>query len=146
MQLNKLLRHGKPQSSPFSLVSIVASHLPKFLEYLWLILGGDPDAGVTDRYLYRTICLPGVNSNPASFRGELHGIGKKIEKYLFNLALVADKVLTSLVNCNVQVDAVLCGPLAHKGARIVYRQREIERSNLQLHPPSLDFGEIENLI
>ena len=40
-----------------------------------------------------------------------------------DLALVADKVAKTLVNCNVEVDAVLGGPLAHKGARVIYRQR-----------------------
>jgi hypothetical protein len=42
-------------------VRIVGADLAEFLKYLWLILGGDPDAGVTDRYLYRTIGLPGFN-------------------------------------------------------------------------------------
>ena len=41
---------------------------------------------------------------------------------------------------------MLCGALTHKGARVVYRQGEIERSNLQLHPPSFNLGKIENLI
>jgi hypothetical protein len=41
---------------------------------------------------------------------------------------------------------MLGGSLTHKGASIIYCQREIERSNLQLHPPSLNFGEIENLV
>src|SRR4029077_9031289 len=98
---------------------IVGAYLAKFLEYLWLILGGDPDAGVTDRYLYRTICLPGLNSDPSSLRGELNGIGKQVEKNLFYLSLTADEVAKPLVNCNVEVDPMLGGTLAHKGARVV---------------------------
>src|SRR5215510_14042251 len=49
-------------------------------------------------------------------------------------------------NCNVEVDAMLGSPLPHKGAGIIYCQREIERSNLKLHPPSLDLGKIQDLI
>ena len=41
---------------------------------------------------------------------------------------------------------MLCGPLAHKGARIIYCQGKIERSQLQLHPPRLDLGKIQDLI
>ena len=54
----------------------------------------------------------------------------KIEKNLFDLALVTDEVAKSLVNCNIKVDAVLCGALAHKGARVIYCQGKIERSQL----------------
>ena len=68
----------------------------------------------------------------------------KVEKNLFDLPLVADEIPKTLVNCNVEVNAVLGGPLAHKGARVVYCQGEIERSQLQLHatqpPPWKDPG------
>src|SRR4029434_2049616 len=109
---------------------IVGAYLAEFLEYLWLILRRDPDAGVTDRYLYRTIYLPGFNSNPSSLRCELHGIGKQVEKNLLYLSLIADEVAKALVNCNVEIDAVLGGALAHKGARVIYCQGQIERSQL----------------
>src|SRR4030095_466196 len=125
---------------------IVGAHLPKFLEDPCLILRGDPDAGVTDRNLHRTISLPGVNSDPSSLRRELHGIGKKVEKYLLDLALIADKVAKALVNCNVKVDAVLGGSLPHKGARVVDGQWQIERCQLKLHATRFHLGEIENLI
>src|SRR5215472_11603159 len=125
---------------------IVASHLAKFLKDLCLVLGRDPDPGVTDRDLYRTISLLGINSDPASLRRELDGVGKKIEKDLFDLALVADEITKTLVNCNIEVDAVLCSPLPHKRARVVYCQGKIECSNLQLHPPSFHLGQVQDLV
>src|SRR5262245_50235010 len=109
---------------------VVAPHLAKFLEDLCLVLRRDPDPGVADRYFYRTICLLGFNSDPSSLRGELNGIGKKIKKNLFDLALIAHELPKALINSNVKVDAVLCSPLAYKGARIVDGQGEIERSQL----------------
>ena len=60
--------------------------------------------------------------------------------------LVADEIPKTLVDCNVEVDAVLGGSLAHKGARVIDCQWEIKRSQLQLHPPSLHLGKIQDLI
>jgi hypothetical protein len=51
MQLDELFRQGQSKSGPLDLMCIVGAYLAEFLEYLWLILGGDPDAGVTDRNL-----------------------------------------------------------------------------------------------
>src|SRR5262249_12538487 len=113
---------------------------------LCLILWRDPNPGVTDRNFNRAVGLPGANSNPSSLRCELDGVGKKIEKDLFDLALVADEVAKPLVNSNIEVDAVLSGALADKGAGIIYCQREIECSNLQLHAASLNLRKIQDLI
>src|SRR6516162_7871141 len=101
---------------------IVGAYLAEFLEYLWLILRCDPDAGVIDRYLYRTICLPGFNSNPPSLRSELHCIRKQVEKNLFDLPLITHELAKALVNCNVEVDGVLCSALPHKRACVIYCQ------------------------
>src|SRR5262249_12461962 len=125
---------------------VVASHLAKFLKNLCLVLRRDPDPCVADRNFHRAISLPGVNSDPSALRGELYCVGKKVEKNLFDLALITDKIPKSLVNCNVEVDAVLGSPLANKGACVVDSQREVKRSNLQLHPPGLDFGEVQDLV
>src|SRR5262249_17848381 len=75
-----------------------------------------------------------------------HSVGKKIEKDLFDLALVAHIVAKALVNCNVEVNAVLCSPLAHKCACVVDSQGKIKRSHLQLHAAGLDFGKVQNLV
>src|SRR5262245_57399948 len=125
---------------------IVASHLAKFLEDSCLILRRDPDPCVTDRNLHRAVNLPCVNSDPPSLWRELYGIGKKVKKDLFDLALIADELPKSLVNCNIEVDAVLCGSLPYKGAGIIYCQGKIERCQLQLHPPSLNFRKVQDLI
>src|SRR5215470_16856472 len=104
MQFDKLLGQGKPKSGPFSLVSVVASHLAKFLEDLCLIVRRDPDPGVADRDFHRAVSLPGLNADLSALWRELHGIGKKVKKNLFNLALVTNKITKPLINCNVEVD------------------------------------------
>src|SRR5262249_13307353 len=90
--------------------------------------------------------LPGANADPSALRGELHGVGKQVEKDLFDLALVADKIPKTLINCNIEVDAVLCSPLPHKGASVVYRQGKVKRSQLQLHPARFNLGKVQNFI
>src|SRR5262249_14247988 len=109
---------------------IVGAHLAKFLKDLGLVLSRDPNPGVADLYLHCTIDFPRINSYPSTLGGELDGVGKKVEKDLFDLPLVSNKIPKALVNCNVEVDAVFCGALPHKGARVVYCQGKIERSNL----------------
>src|SRR5262249_4586382 len=146
MQLNKLLGQGKSKPSPFSLVRIVASHLAEFLENLCLVLSRDPDPGVADRNLHKTISLPGIDSDPSSLWRELHRVGKQVEKDLLDLALVATKVSKALVNCNIKVDTVLDGSFAHKGPSVVYGQGQIERSHFKLHPPSLHLGKVQDLV
>src|SRR6516162_8127315 len=106
-------------------MSIVASHLAKFLEDPCLILWGNPDSRVSDRNLHRTISLPCFNSNPSSLRRELHCIGKQVEKNLFDLPLVTHEVPKTLVDRDIESDAVHCSPFPNKGACVVDGQCKI---------------------
>src|SRR5262249_55963258 len=72
--------------------------------------------------------------------------GQQIEQNLFDLPLIADKLSKPLVNCNIQIDAVLGGALTHKRARVVDRKGKIECCHFQLHAAGFNLGEIENLI
>src|SRR5215471_16404335 len=116
---------------------IVGAHLAEFLEDLGLVLRRDPDPCVADRDLHGTVRLPSVNSDPSALRGELHRVGKQIEQYLLDLALIADVLAKALIHINVKLDAVLGDTLAHKRACVVYRQGKIKRSQLKLHAASL---------
>src|SRR5262249_12049554 len=82
----------------------------------------------------------------SALRCELNGVGKQVQKNLFDLPLVSHELPKTLVNCNVEVDAVLSGALTHKGAGIIYCQGKIERSHFKLHPSCLHLGKIQNLI
>src|SRR5262245_20987834 len=110
------------QPGSFLLVRIVTPHLAKLLEDRRLILRCDADARVADRYFYCAISLPGIDSDPASLRRELHRVGQQIEQNLFDLPLIADEVAKLFVDGNVEVDAALGGGLTDKGARVVDRQ------------------------
>jgi hypothetical protein len=73
-------------------VRIAGADLAKLFEDLRLVLRRDADVGVSDRDFHCAITLPGVNPDTSSLRGELHCIGKQIEQYLVDLALVTDEV------------------------------------------------------
>ena len=74
---------------------------------------------VTHRDFHRAVSLPGRNSDPPSLRGELHRVGKEIEKDLLDLPLIPDEITQALVDRDIERDTVPCGALAHKGARVI---------------------------
>ena len=108
MQLDKLLGERQAKSGPLDLVRIVGAYLAKFLEYPWLVLHSNADAGVGDGDFHRTIGLPGRNSDTSSLWSELHRVGKQVEKNLFNLPLVTHEIPKALVNCNVTSRLMPC--------------------------------------
>ena len=55
MQLDELARERQAQARAFALVQRVISHLPKLLEDRLVVLGRDPNAGISDGNLDRTI-------------------------------------------------------------------------------------------
>ena len=92
-----------------------------------------------------SVCLALIPIRPPS-GVNLTALDKQIEQYLLDLALVAEEIPKPVVHRDIERDAVLGGALAHEGARIVYGQGKIKRSQLQFHAAGFDLGEIENLI
>src|SRR5215470_18538526 len=109
-------------------MGIVAAHLPKLLEDCRLFSRRNTDSCVADRDLCAIISFVSADADSPSLGCELHGIGKKVEKNLFDLSLVADVFPEPVVHINVQGNAVLDSALSNKGACVVYRQGEIKRS------------------
>src|SRR5207245_340458 len=81
-----------------------------------------------------------------SLRCELHGIGKQVEKNLFDLPLVTYELPKALVDRDIESDAVLRGPFPHKGACVIYCQGKVELSQFKLHTASLNLRKIQDLI
>ena len=98
---------------------IVGANLAEFLEDGRLVLRGDPNAGVSYRNLHGTVSLPGVNSNAPSLRSKLHRVGKEVEEYLLDLALIAHEIAKALEQTGVKAPVVsnpLClSPVVSKG-------------------------------
>src|ERR1051325_10986921 len=97
MQFNKFLSQCQPQPSAFLLVSIIAAHLAKLLKDRRLFGWRNTNTGVTDGDLRAVVCLIGADADAPSLGCELHCVGKKVEKNLFDLALIADVFGQSVV-------------------------------------------------
>src|SRR4030095_8149654 len=88
VQLDKLLREGQPEARPFLLACLVVANLAELLEDRRLVLGGNPDPRIADCDLDCSIREPGLEADPAPFRGELDRVGEEVEQDLLDLALV----------------------------------------------------------
>ena len=88
-------------------MSIISAYLAKLLKDRGLFSGRNTDTGVADRDLSTIVYLVGCDADSPSLRSELHGIGKKIQKNLLDLALITDVFTKPLVHVNVQRNAVL---------------------------------------
>jgi|RhiMetdeSRZDD1v2_1073273.scaffolds.fasta_scaffold36684_2 hypothetical protein len=146
MQLDKLSWPALNRVLCLDFVRIIGAHLAKLLEYLWLVFRGNPDAGVADRYLHCAVGLLGIDPDSSSLWRKFDRIGKEIEKYLLDFPLIADVLTKAVVDINVKRDAVLCGPLPHKGASVLYSQGEVKLTQLKLHAAGFNLGKIQDLI
>src|SRR6188768_745773 len=96
-------------------MSIFATDLAKLLEDRRLFGWRNTDTRITDRDLGAMVCLVCRDADPASrLGGKLNGIGKEVEKDLFDLPLITDVFTESVVNVHVKRNSVLHGALSHK--------------------------------
>src|SRR5262249_18505862 len=110
---------------------IVGPHLAQFFQYLWLILGAIPmPMSLTEISTEPSACPALIPIRPPSGVNFSALERRLIKQDLFDLALVTDEIAKTLIDCNVEVDAMLGGPLPHKGVRVVYGQGKIKCSNL----------------
>jgi hypothetical protein len=97
-----LLGERAPEARPLNLPGLVAAHPAELLEDGFLILRGDPDAGVADRNLDRPVGEGSLHPDPAPFRGELHRVGQEIQQDLLDLALIAHEFAQLRVHVDVE--------------------------------------------
>src|SRR5690349_17492699 len=107
-------------------MGVIAPHLTKLLEDRPLFSWWYTDTRVADRDLRAIVYLVGRNTDPPSLRVELHCVRQKVEKNLFDLALITDVLAKPLVHVDIQGNAVLHGALAHKSPCVVDRQGQIK--------------------
>jgi hypothetical protein len=124
---NQIRVARQAEAGAFLLPRIVAPHLAELLEDGRLVLGGDPDTAVGDGDFDRPIRQPGLDADPAPFRGELDRIGKEVEQDLLDLALVTYQLAQSRIQVQVQGDRVAGRPLPDEGDGILQGARQMER-------------------
>src|SRR5690348_2615192 len=112
MQLYELTRQGEPQAGAFLRLSNTAVTLLKSVEDARLILRCDAHTRVSHRNLQPRIHPASVHVDMPAVRSEFHCIGEQVEDHLLDLTLVGLDYLQTRVRLDVQLDAMLVGPLA----------------------------------
>ena len=69
-----------------------------------------------------------------------------VEQDLLDLALIRVNLAEALVDVRRQRDVAPRGPLVHEHQRVVDRGRQIERSDVELHPSRFDLRQIEDVV
>src|SRR5713101_6925452 len=136
----------EPETGPLVLPRQVGTHLAERLEDLRLVLGRDPGPRVAHRYFDYGVLQDGLDVNPPALLRELDRVGEEVEYHLSNLALVGDEIVEAFVHRQAECDAVAGRTLAQKGQCALQRGRKVEGSQLQLHAPGLDLGQIQDVV
>ena len=88
----------------------------------------------------------GADVDPPALRCELDGVRQEIQHDLLDLPLVRPYVAQPRVDRRSQRDAPPAGPLADEDQGVVDGRGQVEVRQLELHPPGLDLGEIEDVV
>src|SRR5262245_17323890 len=145
MELDEL--PGEGYSEPCAL-HLLRCHpdLPELLEHRLLVFRGDAHPGVRHRDLRHAVHDAGADLDPAALGGELQGIRQEVQQYLLDLPLIAPDLAQALILRLVQGNAATPGAFPYQCQGIADGLRQIEVRQLQLHPPGLDLGQIEDVI
>src|SRR5262249_57914618 len=84
--------------------------------------------------------------DPATLWRELDRVRQQVQQDLLDLPFVATNFTKALVHRVGQSNPATPGPLPHEREGIRDRLREMEVRELQLHPPGLDLGQIEDVV
>ena len=110
------------------------------------VLGGDPDSVVGHRHGQPLIGANGPHRDLATVGGELHRVAEQVQHHLLEPELVGLDEIEARVHLERDRDAVQRGPFPHQGDRVLDRPAQREHRKLQLHPPGLHLGEVEDLV
>src|SRR5262245_52601845 len=94
----------------------------------------------------RTSTRPPSRGTPPALWRELDRVGQKIEHDLLELSFVRPNVAQPRVDGRLQHDGASRRPLPDEGHCVVDGRGQVEVGQLQLHPPGLDLGEIEDVV
>src|SRR5215831_8656564 len=103
VQLDELPTQGQPEPRALYLLRRRA-HLLELLEDLLLILRGDADPSVADRYLHESVPWHRTDINAPTLRRELDRIRQEVQDDLTELSLVCLNLAQPVIDVGMQCD------------------------------------------
>src|SRR4029450_4947142 len=88
----------------------------------------------------------GHNFDPPPLWRELDGVRQQVQDDLSDLSLIRPHRAEPLIDAQVQRDAPSPRALADEGQGAVERRGKVEVRQLELHPPRLDLGEVQDVV
>jgi hypothetical protein len=120
--------------------------LLKLLENALLIVRSNAHPCIPHSDLHHSVRPGGCDAHFAAIWGKLHSVGEEIEEDLLHLPLISCQGINVVRNFQRQCDTVCQGTLLDHHQTALQKLSEIERAQLQLQPPGLDLGEIQNVV
>src|SRR5215475_9209715 len=145
MELDELPSERQAEAGALDLL-VRHPDLPELLEDHLLILGSDANPGVGDRHLDYSLVHGRPDVDPAALERELQRVGEQVQQHLLDLSLVGADRAERLMEPSAEDDATAARALTNESECAVDRGSEIEVGYLQLHPPRLDLGEIQDVV
>ena len=110
-----------------------------------MVAPGDADPGVGDRDLDSVDEPHGGDAHHPAGRRELDGIGNEVQQHLFELAGVGLD-LAGPNHGSLEADLLLRDQRLHDVAHLLGDLRDRDLLKTELHLPSLDLGEVEDVV
>ena len=88
----------------------------------------------------------GRHGHRPSLGREFHRVAEEVQHDLLELSLVAVVFADSGVDIRRNLDAVTIGASAHERERVVHGGLEVEARDVELHAPSLDLRQVEDVV
>ena len=141
------MRRDRVRPSPVpSSRELPAAALLERLEDPLAVRLGDADAAVGDGDVDVRAVVLGADHHRPAVAGELDRVGDQVEHDLLEPELVGVDQADVVGDHDAECDAVRGGSLAEHRGGVLEEKAEVERGVLQLHPPGLDLGEVEDLV
>ena len=113
---------------------------------------GNADAGVGHLEEQRTRGKPLVGGSDSgtdghlALRGELHGVGHEVRQHLAQPEWISDELHRSCVELHGHGEALRLGDSPVEGAHVAHELLDVAQPRLELEPPRLHLGEVEDVI
>src|SRR5262249_38761489 len=108
-------------------------------------LGRDADARIGHSNRERSVVVPGGDGN-GTFRGELYRVAQQVHEDLPHFVLICGQQWEASVDLLHETDALALYRRLKRVETHIDQRRELKTDRMDLHPSSLDLGEVEDIV